>query len=286
MIILMAAFAFIFSAIVSAQEPSAPNAPNMIKRTIHKTDTLEFGVGGSVVVTGAPVGSIKIEGWTRNEVEITAEIELNAMTEKDLEMLAAVTGFILDESIGKTGITSVGVHDKKYVKRAAGKKFPKHLYKLPFRIDYVIKVPQYSDLTVNGGDGRFELSGVSGAMVVNFLKTDARLELAGGGISGTFGSGTVDVVIPTRSWRGSFLDINLADGTMNVGLPSGLNSEFDASILRTGKINNTYEGLKPTKRKDVFTDVALTATSGSGGVSMKFVVGDGDINIFDTEQPR
>lgn len=264
----------------------AQNAPNQIKRTVHKTDTLEFGSGGTVSVVGAPKGSIVIQGWANNSVEITAAIELNAATEEELDLLESVTGFVLEESIITTGITSVGVHNKKHVKRTAGKKFPKHLYDSSFRIDYVVKVPQYTDLEIDGGDGLFELSGVIGAMKINFLKTNAKLQLIGGGISGTFGDGTVDVLIPTRGWRGAFVELNLATGTMNVELPPGLSAEFDASILRTGKINNTYEGLKKKKRKDIFTPAALSASSGSGGVPLKLTVGDGDINIFPLKHPE
>ena len=94
-----------------------------------------------------------------------------------------------------------------------------------------------------------------------------------------FGKGDVDVSIPTRSWRGRFADVQLAAGTMSLNLPSGLNAEFDATILRTGSIENGFEGFKPRVRKQEFTDKSIAAKAGTGGVALKFSVGDGTMKI-------
>jgi hypothetical protein len=141
-------------------------------------------------------------------------------------------------------ITSVGTHDKRYVKRAA-KDFPKRLLGAPFRIDYKIKVPAFADLNVDGGKGDFTLSGVEGAIIVKYLETDADLRLTGGAVSAVFGSGTVNVTIEKPGWRGRSADVQLASGAMNVNLPPNLSAELNASVLRTGKIENHYEFLKP-----------------------------------------
>src|SRR5688572_33182876 len=87
------------------------------KRTTYKTDKFDFGVGGTLAITGAPVGSIRIEGWANREIEITAEIEVQANSEADLVKLSEVTSFVLEESLGRTGIISVGTHDKSLIKR-------------------------------------------------------------------------------------------------------------------------------------------------------------------------
>ena len=253
--------------------------PTLVKRTTYKTDKFDFGAGGTLSVAGAPNGSIRVEGWSKNEIEISAEIELNAQTEADLDQLAKVTGFSLEESMGRTGIISVGTHDKAYLKRVS-KKFPKTLVGLPFKIDYVIKVPKFCDLQIDGGKGDLYIAGIEGTMKINYLNAKATLNLVGGGVLATFGGGTVNVSVPTRSWRGRFADIRLATGTMNVSLPPSLNAELDASILRTGKIDNTYADLKPKTRKDTFTEKLIAAKSGIGGVPLKFTVGDGTLNIF------
>ena len=255
----------------------AQSAP-LIKRTTYKTDKFDFGVGGTLSVIGAPSGSIRIEGWSNREIEISAEIEVQAANEADLQRLAAVTTFILDESLGRTSITSVGPNNKKYIRRL-DKKFPKALLGMPFRIDYVIKVPKYCDLLIDGGKGDLSISGVEGTMKLNFLETNATIELLGGSTTAVFGAGTVDVRVPTASWRGRYTDIQMANGTMNVILPQSLNAEVDATILRTGKIENGYESFKPRVRTAVFTDKSIVAKTGEGGTALKFTVGDGTLNI-------
>ena len=270
--------AMVFSASAFAQ------AQPLIKRTIFKTDKIEFGPGGTITLIGAPKGSITIIGEPRRDIDISAEIEIQAATEDDLNQLSAVSGFVTEEAIGSISVISVGTYDKKYLKRVTKKKLPKRLRGLPLRIDYVIKVPQYSDLDVNGGEGDFELSGVNGAIKLNLVKTKAKLNLVGGGLAATVASGDVDVFIPARSWSGRYLEINLASGNMNVSLPPGLNAQIDANVLRTGAVNNTYPNIK-AERKQPFTPTSVVGKAGNGGLVMKFTVGDGTLNMFEMK-PR
>lgn len=267
---LLLLFISFLSGLVCAQ------AQPTLKRTTYKTDKLDFGSGGTLEITGAPVGSISIEGGSTNEVEISATIEVEAQNEADLEKISSVTGFVLDESLGRTGITSTGINDKKVLKQL-GKKASKTLAGMPYRIDYVIKVPRYCDLIIDGGRGALTVSGVEGVIRANFLESDAKIALVGGSLTTTIAKGTIDLSIPTRSWRGRFADVQLAAGTMNVKLPAGLNAEVDGTILRTGKIENTFTELKPRVRKGEFTDKLVTAKSGAGGISLKFTVGDGTL---------
>jgi len=265
----LAIFAFSFSSF--AQE-------KLLKKTTYKTETVDFGVGGTVSVTGAPQGSITIEGWDRQEIEVSAEIEIQAPTEADLAQLAAVNGFMLDAGFNTMRIVSVGTFDRNYMKRNA-KKFPKALLAMPFKIDYKIKVPRYCDLNITGGEGDFALSGVDGEIFVKYLNSNAKLNLIGGSIQATFGGGSVDVTIPTRGWRGRFADVQLASGTMNVRLPLNFNAEIEAAVLRTGQIENSFGELKPKSRSAVFNEKSISARAGSGGVSLKFTVGDGSMKI-------
>jgi hypothetical protein len=252
----------------------------LIKRTTYKSEKIEFGAGGTVSVIGAPVGSIEIEGWQKNEVEISAEIRMEAESEADLAQLAAVNGFILDESANHLRIISVGTHDKRYVRQAA-KNFPKKLIGMPYRIDFQIKVPAYCDLNIDGGRGDLNLSAVEGAISVKYLESNARLKLIGGAVSAIFGSGAVDVTIANPSWRGRSAEIQIASGTLNVQLPPNLNAEVNASVLRAGKIENGYEFLKPRARTK-FSEKTMLAKAGSGGATLIFTVGDGNLKISQT----
>jgi hypothetical protein len=269
----------------SAAAAGLSQSPQLLKRTTIKTDKFDFSSGGTVAIVGAPTGSITVEGWKNNQVEISAEIEVQAATEADLAKLAQVTTFILQESLGRTGIVSTGTHDKKYLK-TVDKKFPKTLLGLPFKIDYHVKVPRYSDLEIDGGNGDLNISGVDGMLKINYLKTNAKIDLVGGILNATFGDGTVDVTIPSRSWRGRLADVQLAKGTMNVHLPINLNAEIDAVILRTGQIENVFTDYTPRDRHAKFTDKSVIAKAGTGGIPLKFTVGDGTLKLSELAKPQ
>src|ERR1051325_246185 len=153
--ILLSFALFCLTAYISAQSSSSTSAqqqdkkgaaqaqapqPSLLTRTTTRHETRRFGYGGPITLIGPPNGSITIEAWPRNEVDITADIELRAGTEDDQTQLAAVNGFILDEEVNHLRILTTGTHDKAFMKRAA-KNFPKKLIGLPWKIDYHIRVP-------------------------------------------------------------------------------------------------------------------------------------------------
>ena len=260
---------------------SLAQTKTLIKRTTYKNEKIDFSAGGTLTIVGAPAGSISIAGWQKNQVEISAEIEVQAETETDLAELARLDGFVIDDDSGHIRVITVGTHDKDYLKQAA-KKFPKRLLGMPFKIDYKIKVPAYCDLEINGGRGDFNLSGVEGLMEIRFLETNAKMNLTGGDVDATFGGGTVEMNIPTRSWRGRGLDIQLAGGNLDVYLQPAFSADIDASILRTGKIENSIESLKPRARA-TFTEKSVAARNGAGGANLRFTVGDGTLKMQDLE---
>ena len=265
--------------------PSLAQTNSLIKRTTYKTETVEFGVGGTVTIVGAPDGSITVEGWQKNSVEITAEIEVQAGSEADLAELAKVNGFIIDDDFGHVRITSVGTHDKGYMKRAA-KKFPKNLLAMPFKIDYKIKVPVYCDVNVDGGRGDLNLSNVEGMVRINYLESNAKLNLIGGTVVATVGKGDVQVVFPNRSWRGSSADVQLAAGTMSVQLPLNLSANIDAKVLRVGQIENALTAVLKPRDRTKFSEKSMQAKAGVGGAALSFTVGDGTLKLMEISRER
>ncbi len=266
----VAIFAALFSATVLAQTP--------VKRTITKTDRLDFGSGGSIVVTGAPKGSIKVLGSTKNEIEIVAEIELQAASEADMAKLTNAVGFVVDESPIKASVISIGVHNKFGLKKLP-KDFPKQLLALPFAINYTLTVPKYSDLEIDGGIGELSIAGVEGTIRANFLESTAKVEVISGSATVLIGKGAADVTFGTRGWRGRYADIQVANGDLNISLPSNTSAEIDANVLRDGSIENLIPELKPRDRKVAFTEKSIVAKVGVGGSPMKFTVGAGKMKL-------
>jgi len=269
----------VFTLPVVAQKNKKPVIPvgPLLTRTITRHETRRFFYGGTVTITGAPSGSVTIEGWQRNEVEVSAEIELHAATEEDLSRLATVNNFAIDEDANHLRVITTGTHDRAFMKRLA-KDLPKPLIGLPWKIDYHIKVPALTDLEINAGVGATKLAGIEGAIRLNALQTDATLSLTGGLVSVIVQSGTVDVIIPALSWHGLGAEIKLASGNLNIGLMSGFSRDINAEVLRTGEVKNAFANLEPRERNSI-TPRSLRARAGNGGATLTFTVGEGTIQI-------
>jgi hypothetical protein len=254
-------------------QPSA-----LLKRTTTRRETRRLGYGGSVTLVGAPEGSVTVEAWPQAEVEITADVEQSAPTEEELTRLSAVNTFVVDEDLNHVRVMTVGVHDRKYLKRVA-RDLPKSLLAMPWRIDYHLRVPASVDLEINAGRGALSISGVEGALQVNAGGGGgADFALAGGDVTATIADGPVTVRVPARSWRGRGLDVHLARGDLTVELPAGFSGDLDAQVLREGRVENACAGLAPRERTQP-TERSLQARAGAGGATLSFTVGDGTLRI-------
>ena len=144
-------------------------------RTTTRNETTRLGYGGTVTLIGAPDGSITIEGWSRSEVEVRAEIQLRGDSEQDLDRLALYNGFVLDDDVNHVSVLSTGTHDRALMKKA--KNFPKKLLGLPWKIDYRIRVPMAVDLDINAGRGPISVKGVDGNIRISSPLSETTLRV-------------------------------------------------------------------------------------------------------------
>lgn len=261
-----------------SSQPTPTPAAAPLKRTTARQETRRFPYGGRLTVYGAPQGSLTVEAWERAEVEIAAEVELTAGTEEDLARLAAVNTFHIDDDVNHITVLTVGTHDRKYLKRAA-KDFPKRLLGLPWKIDYRVRVPVMTDLTIYTGRGPLTIKGVEGAVRLEAGESDpTSFALAGGDVDVTLQGGTVNLDVTARSWRGRGLGLRLARGELNLALPPNFSGYVNAEVLRAGSVENSYAGLVPRERTQT-TERALQGVAGSGGATLSLTVVDGRIRI-------
>ena len=258
------------------QKPAPTPQPQVVRTTV-KHELRRFAYGGTVTIIGAPDGSISIEGWPRNEVSVSADIELRGNSEQDLAQLAAVNGFMLDEEPNHIRILTTGTHDKAFMK-AVAKKFPKALLGLPWKVAYKIRVPMSTDLDISAGRGPISVSGVEGDIRLSATESETKLNLSGGVVAATVAKGSVQLNISEKSWRRGGADLRVAFGEINVELPVGFNADIDAEVLRSGRIIDGYGALE-SREKPGITAQKMKARTGSGGAFFQFTVGDGTVNI-------
>lgn len=248
-----------------------------VKRTFTKTELRDLAPGGSVSILGAPVGSIKVKSWSVPRVEVTAVIEIEAKSEADVAQIAEVTTFVINESLGRLTILTVGTHDKSVVKKL-GKRFPKHLVGLPFKVNYEVSVPIHSDVEINSGIGDVSVSGNDGFLSLNALETDATVDISGRA-SIIVAKGSVKARLGPRNWRLRPVDISVADGDLTLFVVFGVGADIDAKVLRSGSISMAGVDLKPRDARLPFTERLMLARLGVGGPPIALSVGNGKLSI-------
>jgi hypothetical protein len=263
------------------EKKSEPPVPTL-KRTLTRRESHRLAYGGSVTVTGAPVGSVSVEGWNRSEVDITADLEWQAGAASDLDKLALVNNFAVDVDTNHIRILTTGTHDKRYMKQY-GKSFPKTLLGLPWRVNFKIMVPAITDVEIDSGVGAVKIAGIEGSIRLNALQSDADLSLTGGFFTAVIQRGAVNFRVPARSWHGLGANLQLAGGTLDVSIMPGFNGDIDANILRLGEIKNSYPTLVPRENNSI-TPRLLLGRAGAGGAKLSFTVGDGKIELKQSAQ--
>ena len=253
----------------------AANA-QVLKRTTTKTDVIPLGAGSTVSVIGAPMGSIKVTVIPGNSVQISADIEVQAANEADLAGAGALTTYVTQESLGKLSVVSIG-RDSRRKFTDVEKKLIKRLAGMPYRIDYTIGVPRYTNVEISAGQGDVDLEGGEGDHRINALDSKVKVGIQGGSLVATVAKGEMHIQVPPSGRRGLNIDASVVSGNLSMIVPDNLSADIDAIVLRTGKVFQQIPSLKPRDRKVPFTEKLVQARAGVGGPAIKLTVGDGGL---------
>src|ERR1043166_1648232 len=87
-------FILILMPLLSLLPPLQKNKPatqelpvQLLTLSTRRHESSHFSCGGTVTLIGAPRGSVTVEGWNRDEVELTADIDWKAESEAELDQL-------------------------------------------------------------------------------------------------------------------------------------------------------------------------------------------------------
>jgi predicted membrane protein len=125
---------------------------------IKTTQNLEFGASGTIQIVDS-FGSVKVEGWDKEEVELTVTKRTQkkyapkdiAKATKELERFK-----ITMETIGETSLLVINTTYPSWT--------PARMFrgKTNLNLDYLIKVPRQSSLLIKHGIGEVDVTNVSG----------------------------------------------------------------------------------------------------------------------------
>lgn len=125
---------------------------------ITTTQCLEFGASGTIQIVES-FGSVKVEGWDKEEVELTVTKRTQKKYEpKDLAKAAkGLEKFkVTMESVGETSLLVINTTYPSWT--------PARMFrgKTNLNIEYLIKIPRRSTLLIKHGIGEVDVKNVSG----------------------------------------------------------------------------------------------------------------------------
>jgi predicted membrane protein len=125
---------------------------------VKTTQSLEFGARGTIQIVDS-FGSVKVEGWDKEEVELT--VTKRTQKKYDLKGLAKATKDlerfkVMMEPVGETSLLVINTTYPSWT--------PARMFrgKTNLHLDYVIKVPRQSSLLIKHGIGEVDVTNVSG----------------------------------------------------------------------------------------------------------------------------
>jgi hypothetical protein len=245
-----------------------------------KTQRTRFSYGRSIKVTLPPVGNLVVTGTSKLEVSVEARVHVEGASSSELDELARRIGFTF--GLGETSfeLISVGpqikLSGKEKKKVLDGLSSP--LQKLPYRIDYVLKVPEYTDLDVSVFDGDLTMGTIYGGIVFRAQKSNVKLTGMAGTVVGTVGTGSVLVELTSLSWRGSGIKVEMGLGDIALSVPRGYSA--DVTLAASEPLDIQF----PLNRGEDVPDDApignqLRARFGVGGAEMIFGTQRGKLKV-------
>ena len=137
------------------------------------------------------------------------------------------------------------------------------------------------DITVRSGDGSIRMDRIEGKLDLETEDGSIGVEAKPSALRARTADGSIRMEVAPDSLMAEDWDVQTADGSVTLTLPSGFNGQLDAET-RDGAVRASYPGLNDETREGEDRRErrrTLKATLGSGGKVIKVRSGDGTIRI-------
>jgi hypothetical protein len=215
-----------------------------------------LGARGSIDVDASPNGGVQVIGWNRSEVEVHSRVKARARSMADARALA---GEIEVRTSGGT-IRSDG---------------PGHDRDEQWYVEFVVFVPNRTDVMARAQNGPLSVTGVEGRLDVATQNGPLALHEVGGDVMARTQNGPLSVHLAGTRWNGTGLDAETRNGPATLFIPDGYSAE-----LETGTVNGPLSSDIPlTVRFDGRRDRRIETTLGRGGAPLRVVTTNGPLSI-------
>jgi hypothetical protein len=211
---------------------------------------------GPLTVDAGRNGGIRVAGWDRNEILVQAIVTAHARREEDARQLASQ----VQVQAGGGRVSSSGPETN-------GRQW--------WSVSYRINVPRHNDLELNANNGGISIADVNGTIRFDTTNGGVDLRSLGGDVRGETRNGGVKVDLEGDRWDGVGLDVQTANGGVNLSIPDGYNAE-----LTTRTVNGGFRSDIPlTLQGELSPRRGIQTTLGSGGAPVSVRTTNGGVRL-------
>jgi DUF4097 and DUF4098 domain-containing protein YvlB len=212
---------------------------------------------GSIDVDASPNGGVQVIGWNRNEVEVHARVKARGRSLADARSLASE----IDVRTSGGTIRSDGPNTDRDAQ---------------WHVEFVVYVPNRTDVVARAHNGPLSVTGVEGRMDVATQNGPLALREVGGDVMARTQNGPLSVHLSGNRWSGTGLDAETHNGPATLYVPDGYSAELETGTVN-GPLNSdiplTVQFLGRRDRRMIET------TLGSGGAPLRVVTTNGPVSI-------
>jgi len=214
-----------------------------------------FKAGGDITVDPGGNGAIRVTGWDRDSVAVTAKVQTQAETDADARALAQQVRIV----------TSGGTI------RADG---PATGHRESWSVSFDVAVPRRTDLTARTVNGPISVDGVTGKMDLTAVNGPVHLEAVGGDVHVRTTNGPLVVTLEGAKWDGTGLDSETHNGPVVLTIPA-----VYAAHLETGTVNGPMSIDFPITVQGRFGSRNIETDIGGGGPTIRAVTTNGPVTV-------
>jgi hypothetical protein len=211
--------------------------------------------GRSITIDGQQNGGVRVFGWDRDQVQVTARMQAQDRTDAGAKEVLSRIRIVAD---GR-GVRADGPSmDGDYV---------------GWSVSYYVYVPRRFDVDLEAHNGGLSIDGVSGKLALDTHNGSVALVGVGGDVRAHTQNGSLNVQLAGTQWDGTGLDAETRNGSVRLAVPAQY-----AAQLETGTVNGSI-------RTDIPVTVSgrisqrLSIPLGGGGRTVRAVTTNGSVSI-------
>ena len=207
----------------------------------------------ALTLDAGPNGGVAVEAWDGPGIRVEARVEATADSESRARQMASEVRILTDSTIRAEGPHS-GDDES-------------------WSVDFQVRVPRRTDLSLRTHNGGIDIAGVSGNLRFSTVNGGVTLSALAGDVRGSTVNGGLGVVLSGDHWQGAGLDVETTNGGVNLAVPAGYSAH-----LETGTVNGGVDLDFPVTAQGRIGRT-LSADLGRGGAPIRVRTVNGGLSL-------